>query len=93
VNTFTLLIFGAIIGAAIFWLASWLRSKNVVTKWYDWVIGILGLLLLIFTIQNFFGSNAELESTAANLFLLVTGLPALILVGIAYQLTARRKNS
>ena len=92
-NTFTLLIIGAIVGAAIFWLTSWLRSKNVVTKWYDWVIGILGLLLLIFTIQNFFGSNAELESTAASLFLLVTGLPALILVAIAYRLMAGRAKS
>jgi hypothetical protein len=35
-------------------------------------------VLLLFTIQNFAGSLAELESTAANMFLLVTGLPLLV---------------
>lgn len=52
-----------------------------------------GLLLLLFTIQNFFGSFAELEPTAAWMFWLVTGLPAIILLGVAWQLAWRRNRA
>ena len=87
------LIVGLIVGAAILALALWSNNRGVSIKWYDWVIGLVGLLLLLFTIQNFFGSNAELEPTAANLFLLVTGLPAIILMVIAWQLITRRART
>jgi hypothetical protein len=87
------LILGLIVGAAILALALWSNNRGVAIKWYDWVIGLVGLVLLLFTIQNYFGSNAELEPTAANLFLLVTGLPAIILMGVAWGLIARRAKA
>ncbi len=87
------LIIGLIIGAALLRLELWVRNKNLAVTWYDRLIGAIGLLLLMFTIQNFFGSQAELESTAASMFLLVTGLPAIILLAAAWQLIARRQRS
>jgi hypothetical protein len=87
------LIIGLIAGAAVLGLVLWLQSKNVSVKWYEWLIGAIGLLLLLFTIQNFAGSLAELESTAANMFLLVSGLPAVILLAVAWQLVARRQRA
>ena len=87
------LIIGFIVGAAILGLAMWLRGKGLNLTWYEWLIGAVGLILLLFTIQNFFGSQAELESNAANIFLLVTGLPALILLAVAWQLAVRRTKS
>ena len=87
------LIIGLIAGAAVLGLILWLQSKDITVKWYEWLIGALGLVLLLFTIQNFFGSLAELESTAANMFLLVAGLPALVLLAVAWQLIARRQRS
>ena len=87
------LIIGLIAGAAVLGLVVWMRSRNIAIKWYEGLIGALGLVLLLFTIQNFVGSLAELESTAANMFLLVTGLPALILLAVTWQLIARRQRS
>ena len=87
------LIIGLVAGAAVLWLVIWMRSKDIAVKWYEGLIGALGLLLLLFTIQNFFGSLAELESTAANMFLLVSGLPAIILLAVAWQLVARRQRA
>ena len=87
------LILGLIVGAAILALALWSNNRGISIKWYDWVIGLVGLMLLLFTVQNYFGSDAELEPTAANLFLLVTGLPAIILMVIAWQLIARRARA
>ena len=85
------LVIGLIVGAGVFWLASWMSSKKMAFTWYEWVIGIIGLLLLLFTIQNFFGSQAELEPKAANMFLLVTGLPAVILLVLTGVLASRHK--
>ncbi len=86
-------IIALIVGAGLTALVLWLRRQDVSLTWYEWLIGIVGLALLLFTIQNFFGSLAEIESTAANMFLLVVGLPALILLVIAWQLVARRQRS
>ena len=87
------LIIGIIVGAAILGLALWMRSKGMSMTWYEWLIGIIGVALLLFTIQNYFGSQAELEPKAANMFLLVTGLPALILLAVTWQLVIRHKKT
>ena len=87
------LIIGLIAGAAVLGLVVWMRGKDIAIKWYEGLIGALGLVLLLFTIQNFAGSLAELESTAANMFLLVTGLPAIILLAVSWQLVARRQRA
>jgi hypothetical protein len=87
------LIIGLVLGALLLGLVSWMRGKNVSLTWYEWLIGIVGLLLLLFTIQNFFGSFLELESTAAWMFLLIVGLPGVILLTVAWQLAARRNKT
>ena len=87
------LIIGIIVGALILGLAMWLRSRSMSMTWYEWLIGIIGLALLLFTVQNYFGSQAELEPKAATMFLLVTGLPALILLAVTWQLVIRHKKT
>jgi len=82
-----------IVGVAVGALMLWMRSRNIKMTWYEWLIGIVGLLLLLFAIQNYFGTQAEFESTAAMLFLLVVGLPSLILIVVAWQLAARRQRA
>ncbi len=86
------LIIGLVAGAALLALVLWLRGRDIKVTWYEWLIGAVGLLLLLFTIQNLLGSFAELESTAAYMFLLVTGLPSIILLAVAWQLVARRQR-
>ena len=85
------LVIGLILGAFLIWLFSFLKDKGITMKWYEWVIGLIGIFLLLFTIQNYFGSQAELEPTAASMFLLVTGLPAVILLVVTWQLVVRHK--
>ena len=62
--------------ALVFWL---IKIKFNIT-WYEWVIGLIGLAIILFTIQNYFGSLQEGEPKAARMFLLVAGLPGLILL-------------
>jgi hypothetical protein len=82
------LIIGFAVAASIFWM----RSKSFKLAWYEWLIGAIGLLLVLFTIQNYFAVKGEFETKAANMFLLVVGLPGLILLAVAWQLAARRQK-
>ena len=81
------LIVGLVLGAAIFWLAT---SGKVKLTWYEWVLGILGIILILFAIQNFGASRVELEPKAGNLLLLIFGLPGLILAVLAGVLAFMR---
>ena len=86
-------IIGIVAGVAVLALVLWLRSRNLAVKWYEWLIGALGLVLLLYTIQNVVGLLTEIEPTATWMFALVIGLPALILLAVAWQLVARRQRA
>lgn len=86
-------IIALIVGVGLTALVFWLRSREIVVKWYEWLIGVVGLGLLLYTIQNFVTAFAELESEAAWMFLLVLGLPALILLVVAWLLPWRRQRA
>jgi hypothetical protein len=80
-------VFIGLIGALVFLaLAWWFRRHNTSLTWYEWLIGALGVVLLFFTMQNYFASVAELEPFAPGMFLLVFGIPALVLILIALLL-------
>ncbi|ACZ61271.1 hypothetical protein [Dehalococcoides mccartyi] len=83
---------GIAIGAAVLGIVALLRTKKIALTWYEWVLGIIGMGLLLFTLQNFFGSFAELESKAAYVFLIIPGIPAVIMLALAWQLAARRQS-
>lgn len=81
---------GIIIGLAVLAIVWWANKSDIQITWYEWVIGLLGLILLLFTAQNYFASIAEGEPKAASMFLLATGLPSIVLLGVAWQFVYRR---
>jgi uncharacterized membrane protein YecN with MAPEG domain len=81
-----------IVGFAVAMLLFWGRSKGISLSWYEWLIGIVGLLLILFAIQNFFAVQSEFPPTPASKFLLFVGLPGLILMVVAWQLVVRRQK-
>ncbi len=82
-----------IVGAAAGALAFWSRRREITIKWYEWLIGTIGLLLLLVAFQNLLGTLGELYSTPAWMLLLIFGLPALALLVIAWQLVWRRHRA
>ena len=80
-----------LVGAGLLALVYWLRNRNMETKWYDWLIGLVGLILFLWTWQNFAGSLREGFPQASLMFLLITGLPSLVLLGIPV-IQVRRRN-
>ena len=75
------------------WLVQWLRRSGKRTTWYDWLIAVIGLMLFIFTVQNFYGCFMETEPQAAWMFALVTGLPSLVLLAIPALQVWRRNRA
>lgn len=92
-DTLIWFIIGGLLVAGIAFLINVIRKNNVSVRWYEWLIGILGMVLFLFTIQNFYTAFEELAPKAAWMFLLVTGLPSLILMAISWQLVARRQKT
>ena len=65
---------------------TWLRAKNISVKWYDWIIGVIGLLLFLFALQNFFAAFADFESGPAWVYIWAIGIPAIVIMGVfAFQ--------
>jgi len=81
---------GMLVGVLVLGLIWLMKRNNLSLTWYEGLIGVIGMVMLLFTIQNYFGSLAEIEPKAANLFLLVIGLPGIILLALSWQLAARR---
>lgn len=86
-------ILGGLLVGGLLWLVLWIRSANIAVKWYEWLIGAVGLLIGIVAVENFFSAFVEFESGAAWKYLLVFGLPALILLAVSVQLVFRRHQA
>lgn len=81
-----------IIGVAVGLLLLWVvMSKKIQMRWYEWLIGIVGLALLLFTVLVTTTSYAEDEPKAAQMFMLVMGIPSVVLMVLAWQLSVRHK--
>lgn len=82
-----------IIGAAVATLVMWLRAKGVSLKWYEYLMGALGLLLAFGAVQHAVSALAWDYTTSAWLGALTFGLSALILLAVAGQLAWRRHRA
>ena len=78
------------LGIGITLLVQFIRKNNVAVRWYEWVIGVIGLSLLLFTLQNFFTAFGEFTAKAGWIFLATTGVASLILLAVAFQLPNMR---
>lgn len=79
-------LFGFVLAIIIFALVLLVRQRNIVVRWYEWFIGILGIGMLLFTIQNVKGAlDANWVSTSWT-FLWVFGIPTVVLLALAVVL-------
>jgi hypothetical protein len=83
-------IFGLVLGVGVVVMAMWLRDQHIMVRWYEYLIGGVGLVLLIWTIHDFFASLAEHNEIAAWTFLWLLGVPGLILLVVSFLLPWRR---
>ena len=84
---------GAIFAVVVTALVFLVIKQGISVRWWEWLIGAVGIALLIFTVQNFLGSFTENEPKAAWMFWLVLGLPSLIILAIPTVLVLMRKRN
>ena len=84
-------VFGLVLGAVILALVLRVRTRKISLTWYEWIMGIAALILVLLVIQNFVGSIAEEETRAAWMGVLFLGIPAVILGVLAVRLPWQRR--
>jgi len=82
---------GIALGAGLIFLIVWLRAHSVKVTWYEWVLGAVGMALVLFAYQNHQASIAELHPRVPGMFLLVFGLPGLLLLALGVFLPWYRR--
>ena len=87
------LIVGLLIGLAFGIFAVWSSNKGMKVRWFEWVLLVIGALLLIFTAQNFFAGFEETVPKFSWLILATTGLLGLIFIAIPVSLIVSRRNA
>ncbi len=86
-------IFGILLGAGVLAVILWLRKRDSKVTWYEWLIGVVGVLLLVTATQHYIASSAEMYITAAWLGALIFGGSGLILLAVVWRLIARRQRA
>ena len=82
---------GILLGVIVLAAVLLLRYYRIVIRWYEWLVAGIGFLLLLFGWQNFVATRAEHWNPETPMtFLLVFGLPGLLLIGIAKGLVIWR---
>ena len=87
---------GFVAGGLVLALVMWLRNRGTTVAWYEWLIGAIGLILVVFSLQNvlaFEHEAAYYTGTANVMFLLIFALPGIILLAVTWQLIARRARA
>ena len=85
----TIFILGGIVAA----LVMALRAKGVSVKWYEYLIAAVALGLGVGAVQHAVSASAVGYGTSAMMGGLIFGLPAIILLAVAWQLVARRHRA
>jgi hypothetical protein len=86
---------GIIIGTAGVGLALFLSKKKVSVRWYEAVLAIVGVGLVVLGIHDFFASFSEYETRAAWTFLVMFTLTGTFMLAVAAYLPwarYRKKN-
>ena len=83
------LILGLVLGALFFFLAT---NGSFKMKWYEWALAVLGVVLILFALQNYNASLLEYEPRAAGYLLMIFGLPGIILAVLAGVLAFMRNR-
>ncbi|MDF2627529.1 MAG: dehalogenase [Symbiobacteriaceae bacterium] len=86
------MLIGLVAGLGVTLLVQFLNKHNIKLRWYEWLLVGAGLLLILFNVDTYINSLAELEPKAANLSLLFLGLPGLVLLVLGVRLGYSRKG-
>ena len=86
-----LFILTGVIMTLFIWLLSALNKKYSF-RWHTWLLGLCGGFMFVFALLWAVSSILEGEPQAANMGLVIFGVPALLLFGIGFKLAHSGRN-
>ncbi|BAZ97967.1 MAG: dehalogenase [Dehalococcoides mccartyi] len=92
IDTLIWAVIGFVLGIGATLLYQSIRNQRISVRWYEMLIGAIGLVMFFFGLQNFLTGFAEFASHASLIFLLIVCLPGLLLFGLAFRLASMHKN-
>ena len=87
------LVIALILGAGLMTAMWWTRKQDITVKWYEWLLGVVGLFSVMFGIWHYFGSVVEGYAFAGGIGLLIFGVLGIILLAVAGVLIQRRQRA
>jgi hypothetical protein len=84
------LIIGLALGAGVVLGVLRMRARGVRTAWYEWLLAAIGVLLIMFAIENARTFSAEFEPAAAGKSILIFGMPGALLILVSAALVLWR---
>ena len=83
---------GVLLGVLLLALILVLRYYKIDIRWYEWLIGGVGVLVFLFGWQNYIATRAEHWNPETSVtFFLVFGLPGILLMLLAIFLPGWRR--
>ncbi len=83
---------GLVLGILLLTLVLWLNGRKIVIRWYEWLLGALGAVLLLWAVNDYFASVAERNEYQGLMLLWMLGVPGLLLLGLAVFLPWWRRR-
>lgn len=73
-------------------LFAWLKRNDIKPAWWVWLVGAVGLLLVLMAVQHYVGTLEEMYFTAAWMGALILGIPGVILLAVSgWRMVAAKK--
>ncbi len=76
-------VIGLLLGVLLLLLVGCVRQKRIRIAWYQWVLGVIGVAILLLMLQNILGFRQELESAAQTFTIVSMGIPGVLVLAVA----------
>ena len=82
---FWYVVIGFLMGSCSVYVLATLNAMDVTLLWYEWILGVLFMLLFMFMGQTFIASFKEFEPRAAWMTLVFMGIPDIVIGAVLVQ--------
>jgi hypothetical protein len=73
---------GFVMGSASVFIVTKLNAMDIDLIWYEWILGVLSMLIFMFMVQTFIASFKEFKPRAAWMTIVFMGSPILLIGAI-----------
>jgi phosphatidylserine synthase len=92
-SDFLWMLIAFLLGVCVTVIYYWAKNNNTSVKWWEWLLGALGVFSLMFMLQNITTAGYEEVPGSVGPFLLFFGIIGVILLAIPFRTVTTRRSS